>query len=130
VIERIEVSGNRKNSRDSILRYLQLKPGMALTSDLAPNISDRLWQAARFLTNYASVGLPDQQGRVALKIELVEYGPAPSLDQEFTRQEKAQLRMRQWWAKLDQIKEDLVFNFKGPAEFPYASELCLSPGVG
>src|SRR5204862_531652 len=51
-------------------------------------------------------------------------------DKEFSRQQKAQLQMRQWWANFNQKGEDFLFHFEAPPIFPYVSDLCLSPGVG
>jgi outer membrane protein assembly factor BamA len=46
-IDRIEVLGNRRDSRKTLLDYLDLKPGMGFTSDLAAAINDRLYHSAR-----------------------------------------------------------------------------------
>ena len=56
VIERVDVVGNRTNTAEAVLRYLDLKPGMALTSQLVSQIEDRLWRSARFLGYKVSVG--------------------------------------------------------------------------
>ena len=130
VIERLDVSGNKKNSTEAVLQYLDLKPGTELSSKLIDRIQDRLWRAARFLTNSVSLGAPDAQGRVTLRIQLVESNEAPPLGQEFSRTEQAMLKLRDWLANADQRGDELVVRNAGsPGAFP-AVEAVLSPRRG
>jgi hypothetical protein len=108
-IDRIEISGLRKNSRESLLRYLKLKPGLPLTSNLISQVELKLWNAARFLHSEVEPGTPDERGRSVVKISVREYADAPALDQDFSPVEKAMLRARQWWASPDAIRGDLAF---------------------
>jgi len=130
VIDRIEVTGNKKNSAEAVLRYLDLKPGMALPSQLVARIEDQLWRAARFLSYKVSLGSPDAGGRVPLLIQVVEYDEAPPLAQPFSRTEEAMLKLREWLSKLDENGEDMVVDFAGfPAPAP-EGEFVLSPRSG
>ena len=130
VIDRIELVGNKKNSPEAVLRYLDLKPGMELSSQLVATIEDRLWRAARFLSYKVSLGSPDAGGRVPLQIQVVEYDEAPPLEQEFSRVEQAMLKLREWLSKLDERRDDMTINLSGaPAPVPEV-ELVLSPLSG
>ena len=130
VIDRIELTGNKKNTQESLLRYLDLKPGMELSSQLVSAIEDRLWRAARFLSYKVSLGAPDAGGRVLMQIEVVEYDEAPPLDQAFNHAEQAMLKLREWLSKLDDRREDMTINLSNaPAPAPEL-ELVLSPLSG
>ena len=130
VIDRIEVAGNKKNTQESLLRHLDLKPGMELSSQLLSAIEDRLWRAARFLSYKVSLGSPDAGGRVPLQIEVVEYDEAPPLDQEFNRVEQAMLKLREWLSELDHRREDMTIVLSNaPTPVPEL-ELVLSPLSG
>jgi Ankyrin repeats (3 copies)/Sel1 repeat/Ankyrin repeat len=130
VIDRIEVAGNKQNTQEALLRYLDLKPGMELSSQLVSAIEDRLWRAARFLSYKVSLGSPDAGGRVPLQIEVVEYDEAPPLDQEFNRVEQTMLKVREWLSNLDDRREDMTINLtNAPAPAPEL-ELVLSPLSG
>jgi outer membrane protein assembly factor BamA len=68
VIERVDVVGNKTNTAEAVVRYLDLKPGMELSRQLVSKIEDRLWRAARFLGYKVSLGSPSDGGRVPLQI--------------------------------------------------------------
>jgi hypothetical protein len=130
VVGQIEINGNKKNSTEAVLRYLDLKPGMELPSQLVARIEDRLWRAARFLSYKVSLGSPDTGGRVPLQIEVAEYDEAPPLEQAFSRTEQVMLRLREWLSKLDESREDIVVTLSGlPAPAP-EGEFVLSPRTG
>jgi hypothetical protein len=130
IIHQIEVVGNKKNSREAILNYLKLKPGIELTTELVPSIQNRLWHAARFLTNSVTLGSPDADGRLALRIEVFEHEPAPPLDQDFSPAQQVMLKSRAWLAGLGQRSDDLVVTASGlPIKTPDL-ELILSPRNG
>jgi hypothetical protein len=107
-IDRIEVSGLKKNTRESLLKYLKLKPGQPLTSNLISQVETKLWNAARFLHYEVAVETPDSQGRAVLTIRVLEYEEAPPLDKEFSPVEKAMLRTREWWAKPEAVRGEMV----------------------
>jgi hypothetical protein len=106
----IEIVGNTRNGRDELLKYLALKPGMEATGSLLRQVEQRLWASARFLTNSISLGSPGADGRVPLRIGVLEYGPAPSLSEEFPEAEKGLLKSRDWLAGLGRRNEDLVLD--------------------
>lgn len=129
-IDHIEFAGNKKNTRAALLRFLQVKPGMALTSQLVASLENKLWRAARFLAYNVRLSGPDDAGRVALQISLEEYDQAPPIDREFSRAESASLKLREWGSKLDQNQEELVLTVSGYPQSTSACEIILSPRNG
>lgn len=130
VVGSIEFSGNRKNSRDALLRYLDLKPGMELTSQTISNIEERMWRSARFLSNSVFTGSPDASERVPLRIEVAEYDPAPQVDEPFSRADQAMLKMREWLSKLGEGRDEAVLTWSGVPKPSSHYELILSPQGG
>lgn len=130
VIEHIDVVGNQTNTAEAVLRYLDLKPGMGLSSEVVGKIEDRLWRAARFLSYKVSLGSPEAEGRVPVKIELAEYDKAPPLEQAFSPSDQAQLKMRDWLSKLDESREDMVCTVSWLRASAPELELVLSPRSG
>jgi hypothetical protein len=130
VIERVDIVGNKRNSAESVLRYLDLKPGMELSSELLSRIEDRLWRAARFVSYKVSLGSPSAGGGVPLQIELAEYDKAPPLERAFSPTERAELKMREWLSKLDESGEDFTINVSSRRSPAPAFELVLSPRNG
>ena len=130
VVGQIEITGNKKNTTEAVLRYLELKPGMELPSQLVARIEDRLWRAARFLSYKVSLGSPDSGGGVPLQIQVAEYDEAPPLEQAFSRTEQAMLKLREWLSKLDESREEMIVTLSGlPAPAP-EGEFVLSPRNG
>ena len=130
VVGQIEITGNKVNSTEAVLRYLDLKPGMELHSQLVARIEDRLWRAARFLSYKVSLGSPDTGGRVPLQIQVAEYDEAPPLEQALSRTEEAMLKLREWLSKLGDSREEMIVTLSGfPPPAP-EGELVLSPRDG
>ncbi len=126
-VSQVEITGNKKNSREALLRYLDVRPGMELTRQRVAGIADRLWQAARFLDFHVTVGAPDAAQRVGLRIAVVEYDPAPPVDREFSPLQQALLKLREWLAKMDKRHEDLVAEISGYPTASTSLEWILSP---
>ena len=115
VVDQVEIVGLKRNTREAVLKYIGVKPGAVLTTDLMSAIENRLWQSARFLTQRASLGKMDPAGRTALRIEVVEYDELPPLGEKLSRTEQAMLKMREWFLKFTKRKEDLVVTINAPA---------------
>jgi len=130
VIDRIEVTGNRANKTEALLRYLDVEAGTPLTGKVIERIEERLWRAARFLDYKVRVGAMDGSGRFPLQLQVVEYADAPPLDQKFSRSEQALLRMREWLARLDESREDMVVSLTWVTNDPVAVECVVSPVSG
>jgi hypothetical protein len=129
-IGRIEVVGNRRNSRKALLNYLDLKPGMGFTTDLAAAINDRLYHSARVLTNSVLAGTPDSSGRLKLTLEVVENDECPPLNGEFEPKEKAMLKARDWLAKVGETGEEAVLSVSGYSDETATLQCILAPRQG
>ena len=129
-IERINVVGNRRNSRKVMLNYLGLKPGMAFTGDLAAAMNNRLYHSARFLTNSVQAGLPDASGRVKLTVAVVENNESPPLKDEFEPVDQVMLKTRDWLAKLGDSGEEAVFYVSGYSDGTCSVQCIVAPHRG
>jgi TPR repeat protein len=112
VIDSIEITGATKNSREEILKYVGLAPGMPLDRELIRKVEQSLWQSGRFLSGTLTPQQTDKVGKLMLRMELREYDGAPPLTQEFTRDEKVFLKLRDWLADWPNRGEDLHLTVK------------------
>ena len=128
LIGRIEVVGSRKNTREDVLRYLDIEPGMLLTAERRTQLGHRLWQSGRFLKSQVTPQEPTAAGEpVTLRIELKEYDKAPSLSETLSTEEQVLLRLRDFLADTSHWDGDLVLSGK-PLGFPM--EWVISPEHG
>jgi len=107
-----QVKGNRKNSREQVLKFLDLEPGAQASADLLHKLEGRLRDSARFLQHDLSLTPLSEPGRLKLVIALRELKEAPPLDQEFTPAIKAWLKFRDWLSDFENHSDDLVCDFK------------------
>jgi TPR repeat protein len=109
-IGEIEITGLRTNTRQQVLEYLKLKPGMELRASMVGSVSNQLMNSARFL--YHAVGLRPQTepGKFKLELELEELREAAPLNQEFPPETKALLKFREWLLDREKQAEDIVLS--------------------
>ncbi len=129
-IDRIKVVGNWLNSREQLLTYLGLQPGMKYSSSLTTAITDRLYHSARFLTNSVSAGRPDASGRLTLTIEVIENDQGPLLNGAFTPIEETMLKARTWLAKVGETRDEAVLSVTGYPDAASTLQCILSPRQG
>lgn len=131
VIDDIEITGNRTNSTQQILDFLKFKPGMEIHARLLNDITNRLWNCARFLKHQAALTPLPEPGKFRLDIVLREYADAPPLSREFSPVEEALLKFREWLLAWEERGEDIVIS--GSALGPKGGgslEYVLSPTSG
>ena len=109
-ISEIEVSGLHTNTRPQLLDYLELKPGMELSATLVTATSNQLWLSGRFFRHDVSLVPLPSPGQFKLALDLEEVREASPLDQEFSPEEKALLRFRDWLAGWEARADDLVIS--------------------
>lgn len=126
----IEVVGNRRNSREGLLNFLGLKPGMTFTSDVAADMNDRLYHSARFLTNSVTAGTPDSSGQLTLTIEVLENDDSPPLNAAFNPMEKTMLKARDWLATLGGSQDEAVLSASGYSSEATSLQCILAPHHG
>ena len=81
IIDEIDITGNRKNTREEVLKYLGLASGMAFSRDLITKTNLKLWRSARFLDYQVKSEFVDAgQAKLKLNIELTEYELAPPMN--------------------------------------------------
>jgi hypothetical protein len=129
-IGEIDLTGPKKNSREAVLNYVDLKGGMQLTEDLERRVLKKLWDSGRFTHGHSHADTPDSRGRTVLHISVVEVELAPPLNQEFSENEKAALRLRDWLQNFSSREWDLGWevDFKWAATGQgFSVRLLLSP---
>jgi hypothetical protein len=129
-VDRIEVTGNRRNSRSVILDYVGLEPGMRFTSDPAADVNDRLYHSARFLTNSVLTGAPDASGRLALTLAVAEDDQCPPLNAPLKATEQTLLKARDWLAKVGDTGEEAVLSISEYSDEAASLRCILSPRRG
>ena len=107
--DQIEMIGNKKNTREEILEYLELQPGEALTGRDYKRLEYRLWRSGRFIKHRVTAVQPEAAGRpVVTRIELTEYAKAPRLSEELSPEETTLLKFGRWFTSIDRRPEDMV----------------------
>jgi hypothetical protein len=114
IVGRITVFGNSRNSREAVLNYLELKPGMPINSRQGQQMRERLWASARFLASDIRL-ISERRESVDVLIHLSEYSKAPPLSEPLTREEQVLLKARQWLADPDSWQGDLVVRTVPPS---------------
>lgn len=117
VVGEIEILSTSRNSREAILKLVDLSPGMPLTHARLAQIKQRLYDSARF-ARFDVHPLPPENpnGPIKVRFELVETESAPLLTQPFSVEEETLLKFRQWL--LNDVlagDQDLVFSLRNPA---------------
>lgn len=106
----ISLAGNERNSRDAVLAYLSLDATAPLTRELREQINARLLASGRFISVRWELGTPEDRGDAwSPGLHVKEYDLAPPLGQPLSREEAALLKAAEWFQRLEQSDEELVF---------------------
>jgi hypothetical protein len=108
VIGDIVVTGAEKNSREELLRWLNLTPGQRLTRELLLEKDRQLFDSGRFASVSLEPGSPDPARKVTLRIAVDELKEAPKLTEPLSDIEAAMLQLRNWLVNWPSQHEDLV----------------------
>ena len=113
VVDEITVEGNTKNTRQEILDYLGLKPGMHFNSKVVARTERLLRDSARFL-HYRISPHPEFSKEVKLKlhIEVKEYEHAPPLGRECSKLQKTMLGLCDYLSAWQDGGDDIVVTFR------------------
>jgi hypothetical protein len=115
-VDEIEVIGNRRNSRDSIVQLAGLARGKTLDQRLISDAELLLWGSGRFLSqSVTAVRADSNSSKIKLRIEVLEQEGVPSLATDLSPEEKALLRFRDWLAAFRNQEDDLVAGFSDPS---------------
>jgi len=110
VVGAIEIAGNKRNTREEILEFLALEPGMTIDRQVREEIERKLRESGRFLQCALSFRPPHGgTGAITLHLDVVEYSKAPRLGEELSQGERALLRTRDWLSEFEDRDEDFVF---------------------
>ena len=126
-IGEILVTGNKRSSRERLLRFLDVQPGMLLTRDVTDRINDRLTNSGRFVKSNFKTLLPKKAGEpLKLQINVTEYDQAPPLDKPLSREEEVLVRFSRWARQFEDGDDDLLLQFTGEVDV----QLIISPRHG
>ncbi|MDP7049135.1 MAG: hypothetical protein QF721_06765 [Verrucomicrobiota bacterium] len=78
-ISEIDVDGSEKNSKDDVLDYLQIKPGMIYDDGLEARLEEKLRQSARFLSHEIWFENAENGSTKKMNIKLSDYNKSPPL---------------------------------------------------
>jgi hypothetical protein len=99
VLSKLEVTGNKINSQDDIIKYVGFKPGTPATRDEVVRIQSKLWQSGRFIRSWVTV---HRSAKVAddasLHVNVSELLKATPLKKPLTPEEEILLKCRSWLA--------------------------------
>jgi hypothetical protein len=136
-VSELEVSGNEKNSRDDILKFLELKRGMAITRSRVSEAERKLWRSGRFvhyeITPEPAVSGLTKAGGVRLSIKVQELSTAPKLTARLSPEEQTLLRLCYRLEDFESGTEELAISwaFAGRENpFSLAGDLVVSPRQG
>jgi hypothetical protein len=114
VVGEIRITGNKANSREDILKFLDLTPGMAYAEGLCERVAEKLVRSGRFIKSSVRLIKPKAPGeRLVIAIEVSEYDKAPLLRETLSKGEAALIKVGAWAAGFDQGKEELLWRTKG-----------------
>ena len=113
LINQIVLTGLKNNQRDTVLKYLTLKPGLPLNRALLLRTEDLLWRSARFLDFKVTPEIVPDARRVNLQIVLTECKDMPPLQRDLSREAGALLRLCDWLSETQLPAQDIVFDFAG-----------------
>jgi TPR repeat protein len=116
VLEEIQINDLFRNTRQQVLDFLKLKPGMRIQPNLGGEVTEKLWKSGRFFKHEVALSPLGEPGQFKLALKLDEVELAPPLDQPLSPGEEALLkfgeRVRHW----DSQPEDWVWVVDLPLE--------------
>jgi tetratricopeptide (TPR) repeat protein len=107
-LDQIEVTGLKANTRDELLAFLQLSPGMVMAGNVTNDVVRCLYDSGRFRGHAAKLSPLAKPGRFKLDIAVVENTDGPSLKQPLSAEQQALLKVREWVLQWPQRTEDWV----------------------
>jgi hypothetical protein len=108
-VSEIIIDGSKKNSREEILDYLQIKQGMDCDDGLEARLDNKLLKSARFLSHKIWLeDVAEKSVRRKLHIQLRDYDKAPPLTQKLSREEAGIVHFLEHLQNRDQWDKDLV----------------------
>ena len=129
VVGKIETAGNKKNTREEILEYLNLTPGAKFDGNTCSRATRRLWKSGRFVESWVAI---DESSvaveAVGVRIKLVEYPKAPRLSKPLSAAEQSLLKLAEWLGDVDRWPGDLVVAAEAADGRPL--EVVISPKDG
>ena len=134
VVDDLRVTGAERDMPQTILRFLDLAPGMQLTAARLDAARRQLRDCGRFWDSkitpeYADAPAPASH-RVNLRVEVIEQVGVPALTQPLSPAQEALLRLCAWTEGFPQRDEDLSITVSHTGAPPFSVNFVLSPRHG
>ncbi len=123
----ITIEGLSVNSRDDVLSFLRIRPGMKLESRMFSAWEHKLWRSGRFCWAKVAAKSPirdETRARMDVRIILLEHTQVPPLSRALTSEDETLLKVHDWLARWPDMNsdEDLIVEAQIEASvFPWAS---------
>ncbi len=118
VIQNIVVVGNERNSREEILRLLDLRCGEPLSAINVGAATEALLASGRF--HKATIGLETGKYDSNMKIKVREIALVPALGEPLSRETKALMKCRDWLTHGEGRLRDMVTDYpRGKTRLEY-----------
>ena len=107
VIAELQVTGNDRDTDQEVLQYLGLQIGQPWTVHEQYRVLRSLWMSARFRETRLRAEMAADGAHVMIDVR--DYGAAPKLTGEFSREEAALLKLREWLVSGEGKSKDFVW---------------------
>jgi tetratricopeptide (TPR) repeat protein len=109
VLGGVNITGNKMNSREDVLKYLEFRAGVPATRDEQARLESKLWHSGRFIKSSVTLYRPATAGdQATMWINLLELDRAPPLAKPLSREESVLLKGRSHLANTDSWQGDFV----------------------
>ena len=134
MVDDLRVTGAERDTPQTILRFLDLAPGMKITAARLEAARRQLRDCGRFWDSkitpeYADASAPASH-RVNLRVEVIEQVGVPALTQPLSPAQEALLRLCVWMEQFPQRDEDLRVTVNHTGAPPFSVNFVLSPRHG
>lgn len=110
----VEMVGNERNSRQAVMAYLAIDAQAPLTRELCEQVERRLLASGRFLAVRWELGKrEDRTDSWRPRLVVEDNDLAPPIDEPLTREEAALLKAAEWFERLEQSDEQVLFEQSG-----------------
>jgi tetratricopeptide (TPR) repeat protein len=108
VLKKVEINDLFRNTRQQVLDFLKLKPGMPIQPNIADQVFGKLQRSGRFFQHTVQLSPLAEAGHFKLALKLDEFELAPPLDQPLSSAEEALLKFGERVRRWDAQPEDWV----------------------
>ncbi len=117
-VQAIEITELRHNSRESILKHLNLNVGQRIDAARVQILEERLAETGRFLLHRITIGPVDDAGNATVFVDLRELPKGPALTDELSESQQLLLRAANELNRWSESQNDLVLSSHPSKDVP------------